>query len=216
MITQNPIVGRSKNKLAGVYARTLWGMNIIQSCPKPRTSQPTPAMQAARTSFANVMAMANQLTQGLLNELYYAAPIGRSRRHVLASQLMQAVQRNNGLVTYDPARIEQLGTNLVALTSPIAVTPTETTISINVADIATTESAIFENAPLTLALNYELCICYNLLPLSNMNNGVLTISPIPSTWIGQQFFLFPLFQVNMGTTNNPVYAFGRYEANFSL
>lgn len=216
MITQNPVTGRSKRKLSGVYARTLWGLNIIQSCPKPSTVPPSPALKASRAAFGFVASMANQLQQGLLNQLYYAAPQGKSRRALLSSQLMKAIVRDGGSVSYHPERVTQLGTNITALTEPYIVTPAALTIEINLSDLALTQSALTTNIPLTIALSYGLHVIYNLQPLTTLTEGILTIGPIPSNWLGQELYLYPLFEVNMGTTNNPIYTAGRFEANPNL
>lgn len=213
MITQNPIIGRSRKKLSGVYCRTLWGNNVIQSCPKPSTTPPSIALQASRAAFKHVIGMANQLSQSSLNELYYMAPVGRSRRHVLTSQLMQAVVRGQGSVSYNAGLVAQIGTNLAALRQPIIMTPTNTIIEIAVSDLVMTQVAETTLQPFVLALSYEMGIAYNLSPLSILSQGMLEIQPIPSTWIGHELYIYPLFPVNVGTSANPIYAPGRFEAN---
>lgn len=212
MITQNPIIGRAKKKLAGVYARTLYGMNIIQSCPKPSTNPMSPARLACQRAFKFVSGMSNQLPQQLLNYLYYAAPQGKSRRNVLSSQLMKAVVRDGEFVTFDPDLITEIGSNPAALTTPIVVTPSSTSIVLNVADLATTQSAVITQLHCILALSYELGVAYDLAPLASLAADVVTINPIPSNWVGHQLYLYPLFDVNVGTVNNPVYAFGRFDS----
>jgi len=212
MITQNPIIGRAKKKLAGVYARTLYGMNIIQSCPKPSTAPMSPARLACQRAFKFVSGMSNQLPQQLLNYLYYAAPQGRSRRNVLFSQLMKAVVLNGEFVTFDPNLITEIGSNPAALTAPVVVTSSGTSIMLTVADLETTQSAVLTQLNFIMALSYELGVVYDLAPLATLADGVVTINPIPSTWVGHQLYLYPLFDVNVGTVNNPVYAFGRFDS----
>ena len=210
MITQNPITGRSRKKLSGVYARTLYGKNVIQSCPSRSSKPPTAALRENRSLFGLVTAMANQIPQGLLNSIYYSAPTGRSRRHVLAHQLFTGVTREDGVRSFSTGGLQELGTNTLVLLEPVILTPSDVTFNIDVADLDLTVAAHADRVPLIIAVSYTLCVCASLKSYTSLSNGVITVTPIPSTWVGQQLFLYPLFDVNVGTSNNPIYAPGSF------
>lgn len=211
MITQNPIIGRSRKKIGNVYARTLYGMNIIQSCPKPSTKPMSPKRLACQTAFRFVSKMANQLPQKLLNDLFYAAPIGKSRRNALTSQLMQAIVRDGTEISYNPNLIAALGGNPIALRTPVEHVVSERTFTISVDDLQVTPVAQISMLPCVIALSYDLRVAYNLLPLTAIENNIITIGPVPSSWLGNSFFLFPLFPVNVGSKANPIFTFGRFD-----
>ena len=213
MITQNPIIGKARKKLGNVYARTLYGINIIQSCPKPSTKPMSPKRLACQTAFRYVTEMANQLPASLLNNLYYSAPVGKSRRSVLISQLMKAVVRNDTEINYNAQLVSALGGNPIALKTPNIVQFTDTNITIQVDDVDVSPLAELSMLPCVIALSYDLHVAYNLLPLSSIENDTVSIGPVPSNWVGHEFYLYPLFPVNVNTLANPIYAFGRFDSS---
>lgn len=212
MITQNPITGRSRKKLAGVYARTLWGLNVIQSCPKPSTVPPTPALKDSRAAFALVMQMANMVSQSLLFNIFYAAPVGRSRRHVLSSQLFTGVQRNADGIRFNAEAITQLGSNPVVTTSGILFQVPAKTFSIPVASFNATQLADTSQCPCVFAISYDLGICVPLLSYTTLNSDNIDFSNISDTLLGQNVLLLPLWPTNVGSVQYPIWAFGAFRA----
>lgn len=211
MITQNPIIGRSRNKLAGVYARTLYGKNVLQSCPTPTKKPPTPALQASRAAFGKISHMANLLPASLLLSLFYAAPAGCSRRQFLCSQLSKAVQRDGDAVSYSPTSILQLGSNPYVCQNYLTVHVESSTLQIDVADLDATSYAITTDLPTILALNFALDYFYDWTGYAAMSEGIITLQNLSSTVIGQDVSIFPLWKTNIGTTNTPIIVPGAYQ-----
>lgn len=210
MITQNPIVGRSKKKLAGVYARTLWGKNIIQSCPGPSTVKPTQALQDSRAAFKRVMLMANIVPTPILYNMYYAAPVGRSRRSVLASQLFTGVQRENKQVSFDLTAISELGTNQVAATVALVYTIPSKNFTIAKSQFSATQTADQSRVPCIFAISYSLAVCLPLIENTSLNGNDLVFRDVSDTLVGESVLLIPLWQINIGTSQNPNYVYGSF------
>lgn len=210
MITQNPIVGRSRKKLSGVYARTLWGQNVIQSCPTPTRRKPTKALKDSRAAFARVMNMANMLSQSWLNQLYYVAPVGRSRRHVLSSQLFTGVVRNDFNISYDLLSIERLGLNAICSTSAKLYTAPTKSFSILASEFQPTQIADTTRKPLVIAISYELSICASLWDCVTVNGNTLDFDNISSSFVGREALYICLWMINVGTSQNPVWVPGSY------
>lgn len=210
MITQNPIVGRSRKKLAGVYARTLWGKNIIQSCPKPATAPPSPALRQSRSAFAGIMQMANMVPKPLLYNIYYSAPVGRSRRHVITSQLFTGVSRTNGQVVFRLEDLAELGTNPVATNYGLFYEVLAKDFYIPVAGFHATQVANTGLLPCVFAVSYELRICAPLLSYTALEGNQLHFSNISDTFLGHTVLLLPLWQINMGTVQTPIWQYGSF------
>ena len=211
MITQNPITGRSRKKLSGVYARTMYGQNIIQSCPGPSNIPPTAALKSSRAAFGRVTSMANQVDQSLLFSLYYTAPIGRSRRHMLASQLFAGVLRNEMQITFDLAAITQMGTNPIGSNASLLYTIPAKAFTLPKSTFPASTIADTSRTPCMLAVSYELGLCVPLLSYTELDGDNLSFTNISDTIIGQQVLLLCLWQVNIGTTNNPIWVYGRFQ-----
>lgn len=210
MITQNPITGRSRKKLAGVYARTLWGKNVIQSCPTHSSTPPSPALRASRSAFGKIMHMANMLPQQILTSIFYEAPVGRSRRHLLASQLFSGVIRSEADISFDLSSISAIGTNAVVCNQGLLTTLTDSTLHLTISDLSTTEAAITTEKPLLLVVSYERELCYPLLDLTTIEENNLIVSNLPSTIFNFPVMIYPLWLVNVNTSRNPVYAYGAF------
>ena len=151
----------------------------------------SPKRLACQTAFRYVTEMANQLPASLLNNLFYSAPVGKSRRSVLISQLMKAVVRNDTEINYNAQLVSALGGNPIALKTPNIVQFTDTNITIQVDDVDVTPVAEISMLPCVIALSYDLHVVYNLLPLSSIENGTVSIGPVPSNWVGNEFYLYP-------------------------
>ena len=210
MITQNPIVGRSRKKLAGVYARTLWGKNIIQSCPTPSSTPPTQALQDSRSAFGLIMQMANMIPTPLLYNLYYAAPVGRSRRHVLSSQLFNGVQRSNKIITYDFAGIKRIGTNPIVTNQGLLYTASHKNFEIPIDTFPAINAADTSRVPCVLAISYDLGLCVSWFGYTSIEGDDLIFRNISDTFMDSEVLLLALWQVNIGTIQNPIWVFGSF------
>ena len=213
MITQNPIIGRARKKLSGVYARTLYGKNILQSCPPPHNGKKTVNQAAAWTAFGFLSKLSNQLPPSVLNYIYYASPIGRSRRGQWCKDLATGMQKSSQSWIFDPSLIEILGGNPKVAETAFTLIPTTTRIEINVSSLSTVGNADTTQIPCLILICPSKNICIDLLSYTTLNEGVLTIEPLSSTVIDQECFIFPLWKVNVGTQANPIWAFGSYQRN---
>ena len=212
MITQNPITGRSRKKLAGVYARTLWGQNIIQSNPTPSTTPPTQALKDSRAAFAHITQMANMVESSLLPYIMYTAPVGRSRRHVLTSQLYTGVQRIDKVVSYNLAALTQLGTNQVSTSSGYLFTIQSKSFQLAKSLFPAATIADTSRVPCVFAISYELGLCVPLLDYTSLDGDNLVFNNISDSFIGHEVLLLCLWQVNIRTNANPIWVYGRYQA----
>lgn len=210
MITQNPIIGRAKNKLAGVYARTLYGKNVLQSCPPPTKGHQTPSQQAVCSAFGRVSRLANQLSASMLNQIYYSAPQGRSRRAQWCKDLAKGMTKVDTDWIFNPSLIETLGGNPKVSTEPFIVTPTQTSLEISSDALSATTIADKSKVPCLVLICIEANVCISLVPYTSINDGTITLSNLSSTLVGKECYIFPLWQTNVGTTTTPIYAYGRY------
>lgn len=211
MITQNPIVGRSRKKLAGVYARTYCGKNIIQSLPKPTTIPPTQALRDSRAAFAVVRQMSAMFPASLLPQIYYNAPTGKTRRSVFMSQLFQGVVRDNMQISFNELAIHEIGSNPVVTSSMIPITVPSKDFSLPLYTFLATEVADTTRVPLIIALHYPLKICQSWLPYTQIEGNNLVFRNISDTLVNEVVFLICLWQTNMGSSQIPVWTFGRFE-----
>lgn len=211
MITQNPIVGRSRKKLAGVYARTYCSKNIIQSLPKPTTIPPTQALRDSRAAFAVVRQMSAMFPASLLPQIYYNAPVGKTRRSVFMSQLFQGVVRDNMQISFNELAIQEIGSNPVVTSSMIPITVPSKDFSLPLSTFSATEVADTSRVPLIIALHYPMKICQSWLPYTQIEGNNLVFRNISDTLVNEVVFLVCLWQTNMGSSSIPVWTFGRFE-----
>lgn len=210
MITQNPIVGRSRKKLAGVYARTLWGKNVIQSCPTPSNTPPTQALKDSRAAFARVSQMANMVPSTLLANLFYTAPLGKSRRAALSSQLFTGVQRSRKQVAFNLEAISQLGSNVVVTTQGLLYTIPSKSFTMAMDDFSTTSIADTSRVPCVFAISYDLRICVPLTAYTSIEGNTLVFDNISDTLVGNEILIIPLWQTNIGSSANPIWVYGSF------
>ena len=213
MITQNPITGRSRKKLAGVYARTLWGKNVIQSCPVYKKKAPSKALKDSRAAFAQITQMANMVDASLLNNIYYSAPTGRSRRHVLTSQLFAGVSRFNKKIFYNLQMITKIGSNRATTTAGILYTIESKNFTIPKSSFPSQTLADTNRVPCVLAISYDLCLCESLFDYITISGNNLIFDNVSDTLIGHEMLLVALWQTNIGTLLNPIYVFGSLDAD---
>jgi len=210
MITQNPIVGRSRKKLAGVYARTLWGMNVIQSLPGKSNIPPTKALTASRNAFAVVQQMSNMIFPIMLPQLYYEKPVGRSRRHCLTSDFFTGVVRHYKEVLFDLAAFSRLGSNPVTSYQSILFTPTEKNFSFPITTFPATERADTTKPPCVFVLSYELATAAALTTNVTLQDDAIVINHLSDTFLNHEVLFVCLWQTNVGTAQYPNYVYGSF------
>lgn len=210
MITQNPITGRSRKKLAGVYARTLWGMNVIQSLPTPSNKPATKELRANRDAFAIVQQMSNMVPPSLLPFLYYDKPVGRSRRHWLASDLNSGVLRIDKQITFDLAAFSRLGGNPLATTNSLIYTAPAKNFTLPASTFIATDLADTNRVPCVFALSYDLAVCVPLLDYTFIDGDNLVFENVSDTFVGKPALYICLWQVNMGNEQYPNWVYGSF------
>lgn len=211
MITQNPIIGRAKKKLGSVYARTMYGKNILQTCPPPTKGRQTQNQIAACTIFGYVSKLSNQLSQSLLNNIFYQNPSDRNRRQAFNKQLHSGVLKSNGQWIYDPSNISQIGTNTQTVASFKQITPIDQTFNIPFEDVPAINGADTSKIPLALAICPSANYCDSINYALTIENNILKFENASQLLVNRQCFIFVLWQINIGTQNNPIYAYGSYK-----
>lgn len=215
MITQNPIIGKAKKKMGNTYARVLYGMNIIQTCPPPTKGRQAASQVASSKAFGYISKLSAQLEPSLLNSIYYSAPIGRSRRAEWCKQLAKGMVKNSQIWQFDPSLIPQLGSNVQVSDTALVLTPASTQVEIQVSELSSMGSAILDEAPLLICICPSKTMCISLLPWTSIEGQTLTLSNISTTLVGAECYLYPLWKVNIGTQQTPIYTYGSYVKNNS-
>lgn len=210
MITQNPIIGRARKKVSGIYARTLYGKNILQSCPTPSNKPPTPAQLENRKMFSAITQMASMLPDTLLNQIYYTAPVGRSRRQMLAKQLFTGVSRESGYPVFDAESISEIGTNPVVSDQPMVVTFTQTSSSLLLDEVPRLPTAIVDEVPLIIACEPSIFLFSSLLPYTTISGNNLVLSNLSESFLNNTLVLFFLWKTDISQTSTPNIVFGSY------
>lgn len=211
MITQNTIIGHAKKKLGGLYARTLYGKNIIQSCPPPNKEKLAPSQKAAQSAFGRVSLLSNQVPASLLNQIYYSAPIGRSRRQQWNKNLMKGLSKIDGSWTFQPNLIEILGSNPKVSEEAYNLILPSTQVEIPISDLSAVNNAITTETPCIILISPEPNICISLLPYTSIVSDNIVLQNLSTTLVEKNCWLFPLWKVNIGTQQTPIYTYGRYE-----
>ena len=213
MITQNPIIGRAKQKLGGVYARTLYGKNVLQTCPPSRKGHQTPNEIAACTAFGKLSQLSNQVPISLLNYIYYEAPQGRSRRALWCKQLGKGMKKTVNGFAYDPTLITDLGTNAKVSEQAYSVNVASNQLIIPMSSLSMVGSAITTEIPCLILICPSENICISLLDYTQIVNDSVIVSPLSSTLLNKECWIFPLWAINAGTTKNPALAYGSFQLN---
>lgn len=211
MITQNPITGKARKKLGALYARTLYGKNVIQQCPPSRKGKQTAAEMEASRGFGFVSLLSAQLSASMLNQIYYAPPTGRNRRQQWCKDLMTGRYKEDDQWNYNPALIKKLGGNPKVSKSAISLTPASTQIEIHLSNFSAVNNAITTEPPCIILICVEACICISLLDYTTIVGDNIVLQYISTTLVGKECWLFPLWQTNIGTQQNPIICYGRYE-----
>lgn len=211
MITQNPITGKARKKLGALYARTLYGKNVIQQCPPSRKGKQTKAEQEASRGFGFVSLLSAQLSASILNQIYYAPPTGRNRRQQWCKDLMTGRYKEDDQWNYNPALIRKLGGNPKVSESAISLTPASTEVVIPMSNFSAVNNAITTEPPCIILICVEACICISLLDYTTIVGENIVLQNLSTTLVGKECWLFPLWQTNVGTQQNPIICYGRYE-----
>lgn len=210
MITQNPIIGRAKKKLAGVYSRTLYGKNVLQTCPPPTKGKQHPKQIAACTSFGYLSRLSNQVSASLLNNIFYQAPVGRSRRAEWMQQLCKGQVKNGLTWDFNPDLIPQLGTNPTVTEAPMTVTPAENQLRFNVAEFSAVGDADLNKTPCLILICKDTAQCISLLPWTTLDGEEIVLTNLSPTFLHHECLLYCLWQVNISNNQTPIYVYGRF------
>ena len=212
MIVQNPIIGRARKKLGNIYARTVYGKNVLQSCPPANKAHETPNQASARTAFGKLSSLSNQISTSLLNSIYYETPQGRSRRGQWCKELASGMLKEDGAWSFNPERIAQLGTNAVVSNFATHLIPNSTSVAFALAELSMVGSALPNEIPCIILVEPADNICISLVDYTTIENETVYLQHLSSTVVGKDCWLFPLWMVNVGTQRNPILAYGSYKA----
>ena len=213
MITQNPIIGRASKRIGGIYARTLYGKNILQSCPPPTKGHQTQGQKAVCNAFGLLSRLSNQVSASLLNNIYYAAPVGRSRRAQWCKDLGPGMVKTQQGWIFDPSLIETLGGNPKVTETAFSLILASTHLEISVSSLSAVGNADTSQIPCLILVCPSKNICIDLIPFTTLSEGTLNVEPISSTLLNEECFIFPLWQVNIGTQANPIWVYGSFHKN---
>lgn len=213
MITQNPIIGRARKKCAGIYARTLWGKNILQSCPPSTKGKQTPRQIETNNLFSKISRMAYQVSPSLLNQLFYEAPVGRSRRAEWMRQIAAGRQKLDGEWVFLPETIENLGGNLATCLEPFEVTPIGRQFTVNIANLSKTEIAITTEKPCVILMCQDTNTLISLIDYTTLTANQIQFENLTPTIIGHKCLLFTLWKYNAGSQQTPNHLYGSYKTN---
>lgn len=211
MITQNPIIGRARKKLGAVYSRTLYGKNVLQTCPPPTKGHQTQGQLAVCNAFGKLSQLSNQIDTSLLNSIYYAAPQGRSRRAEWCRQLGKGLKKTVNGWDFDPNMISILGSNSKVSETALTLNVASTKLSIPFSQLSAVGSAILTEIPCLILIDPTDNICISLLGCTKIEGENIVINNLSSTLIDKDVWIFPLWAVNVGTAKNPVLAYGSFQ-----
>ena len=211
MITQNPITGKARKKLGALYARTLYGKNVIQQCPQSRKGKQTAAEMEASHGFGFVSLLSAQISASILNQIYYAPPTGRNRRQQWCKDLMTGRFKVEDKWDYNPNLIRKLGGNPKVSESAISLTPDSTQVVIPLSSFSAVNNAITTEPPCIILICVDACICISLLDYTTLEGTNIFLRNLSTTLINKECWLFPLWQTNIGTQQNPIICYGRFE-----
>ena len=210
MITQNPIIGRARKKLAGVYSRTLYGKNVVQTCPPPKKGKLAPSQVKTATLFGYISKLSKQVSASLLNSLFYMAPVGRSRRGEWMRELMAGAVKDGADWDFVPATLPRLGGNAAVTEAPMIITPTQNQLRFNVADFSSLTRADLTKTPCLILICKDTQQCISLLPWTSLEEDEIILENLSPTFLQHECYIYCLWQYNAGTQQTPVYTFGAY------
>lgn len=210
MITQNPITGKARRRLGNIYARTLYGKNVIQTCPPPRKGKETEALRKVNNLFKAIAAMSNQPSASLLNQIYYTPPTGRNRRQQFFKDLAQGEYFEEEQWNFNPSLIERLGNNPIVSTEPKRIKILSNRVEMSSTELSSTEIAIQNELPLLMLICFETITCMSCIQYTQIESDTIILKNLPAKIIGNEVTLFPLWKTNIGTQANPIITWGGY------
>ena len=211
MIVQNPIIGRARKKLGNIYARTVYGKNVLQSCPPSNKAHETPNQASARSAFGKLSSMSNQVSTSLLNSIYYEAPQGRSRRGQWCKDLSSGMVKEDGAWSFNPEQITQLGTNAIVSNFATHMIPNSISVAFGLSELSIVGNALPNEKPCIILIEPADNICISLVDYTTIENDMIYFNHLSTTIIGKDCWLFPLWMVNVGTQRNPILAYGSFK-----
>lgn len=210
MITQNPIIGRARKKLGGVYSRTLYGMNVVQACPPAKKGTFAESQIRSQNIFGAMSRLSNQVPASLLNNIFYHAPVGRSRRAEWMFQLMKGVMKDEMSFSYIPSLLPRLGGNAAVTQEPIIIVPTQNQLRFSFAETSQLPIADTSQTPCLILICTDTNQCISLLPWTTITDDEIVCTNLSPTYLGHECYIYCLWQYNAGTAQNPIYVFGSY------
>lgn len=210
MITQNPIIGRARKKLSGIYARTLYGQNVLQTCPPPKKGHLAQSQEHAQSFFGSISKLSNQVSASLLNQIFYQAPIGRSRRGEWMRQLLAAALKENGTWNFHPSLLPRLGGNAAVTEAPIIITPTQNQLRFSVSDFSSLTRADLTKTPCLILICKDTMQCISLLPWTSIDGDEIVLDNLSPTFLQHECHIYCLWQYNAGTQQTPIFTYGAY------
>lgn len=210
MITQNPITGKARRRLGNIYARTLYGKNVIQTCPPPRKGKETEALRKVNNLFKAVANMANQLSASLLNQIYYTPPTGRNRRQQFFKDLAQGEYLDDNQWKFNPSLIERIGNNPIVSSDCLQIELLSNRVEISSSELSSTEIALQNEIPLLILICFDTQTCMSCLQYTQIETSTIVLQELPSRLIGKEVSIFPLWKTNIGTQANPIITWGGY------
>ena len=117
---------------------------------------------------------------------------------------------------FNPLLLTKLGSNHVVSNEALELTPVSTQVSFGLEQLSCVGNAITSEKPCLILICPEANVCISMLEYTNIEDDVVTLSPLSTTLVNKQCWLFPLWQVNEGTQKNPSYQYGSFEKQSQL
>ena len=210
MITQNPIIGSAKKKIGNVYSRTLYGKNVVQTCPYRGNETKSEISNTNRQTFTNIIRMANLESQSMLNNIFYNSPTGRNRRQEWTRQLMTMKQKSGNRYFMNPTALKNIGGNITASKNIVENIVENSTHNISKSATSPTPAALQNEIPLVYLIEPTTATLMNCLNNTTIDNTQITITNLPEKVINKTCYFIVLWKVNMNTSANPILRFGSY------
>lgn len=211
MITQNPLTGRAKKKLGNTYARTLYGKNVIQTCPIFGKVNTTPQLQANRAAFNAVNRFSQEFTAQELNRLYYAKPANTNRRMALNKHLQTIFPNSVNGRYFNVEALQRLGSNGKKIDSFYNAYFTTSEQRLKKYNLPQFSGALLDELPLLVALCESSKTLVNLSRCAYIDDDTIVLNNIPETLLKTPVSLLCLWQFCPEATNPAARAFASYQ-----
>ena len=117
-ITQNPIIGRTRNQAGGMVFSTVFGKNIMRSKPATYRKPMTQDAVNRRGKFKAGNELASKV-KNYARGLFQNQPVGRSAYSALSSQIQMAFSTVDNATVYDPFE-KTIGSGSIPITAGYA------------------------------------------------------------------------------------------------